>query len=538
MTITGCRPSPVLEQIVYQQDEEIDKENDSIDDTEQNDNQDDNLPPDTQVAEAETQTEQTQQDAVSGDGQSNTNNTYAPTYQDGANSNGQSGTSANTDTTNSQGDNNSEQQDGGQEPSGSGEQPSEGGNGQEEGGEPSGTDPTPADNPDVVRQIVDARGVTVDIPKDVDSVTAVGEAATVVAMLGGNGRLMGSSVSFVDNNMANVAFDLSSVAAWWDADGSGNISGGNFQALLEAKPQVCFEISGQTSFSSDQIAALDENGIAYVVLPSFSSLQNIKDAVYIVGQVLGDRTVTGGTNAPAIANDYINWTDTIISRAPGRGYTSTIFVSAWDDSAYWEIKNSVNGIWQTGYGMAIAGRPSGSALTDCMNTANVADLTIGGYYINPLRNNYWLHYVSGGSGMFSYGYNMTYNTSAGCGLGNAAFPAVIVSDSYIADKIRNDFHWGVYDWINDEVGNMAIGFSDGSGHIIGTTIEGNYGIYINPSGGMGSWIGGSVESPLEAAWLSCKFNGGYSMDELREIVTDFYSRFYHLNVNAGDILGE
>lgn len=569
LMFTGCRTSPVLEQILYQQNQEPDKDNDvnAIDNNEEHDQEDEQLSAKKEVDDADSKRDQTREDAVSGDDKDKSDKSYDSNYDDNAPNMGKDnqsssdnaesdgsgtgeeskpetvetsghGTGAEDSEAADRGEENGEPESTDQDDSG--EDDETGGNGNLDDGNSSGNEYEPGDE-EQYKQIVDARGESVDVPEDVEKVTAVGEIATIVEMLGGSNRLLASSGSFTGNSMVQSAFSsqgVSGVQTWWDGDGSGTISSGNFDALLAAEPDVCFEISGQDTFSSSQIDALEDAGIAYVVLPALKSLDNITSAVQIVGEVLGDRSADGGTNAPSIAGDYADWSDSVVGKVQGKGSEkNTLFISEWDSSVLWEIKNETSGVWQSGYGGVIGMKKSGtSPLNDCMSIANLKNGSADNVYINPLRNNYWLHYYSGGKGVFNYGENRT-RTSSGVGLGNEAFPAIIVADSSIVSNIQDDIHWQVYGRVTDGAGNTAYGFTDGNGNIIGTTIEGEYGIYVNPKG-VGSWTDGSVESPLEAAWLSCKFQNGISMDELRGMVSDFYSTFYHTSADTGSILGE
>lgn len=550
-TLLGCRESPVLEAIVYQQNQETDPNQKSLDSNPEHPEQDQQLPPQEQTEDARTQNDPQQNMGRSGQTTSADTESWQSTYQEQANANGQTSISSGNTTNQGETGRPADSADGMQQPSdaaGSNESQSGGsdasgmdgsqgttgdisGNGSGEGEQP-GTDETH-------KQIVDARGTVIDLPEQVDTVTAVGEAATMVEMLGGPGRLLGSSEQFLKNQLAGNAFpDLSSVQTWWQNDGSGAISDAAFSALLEAAPQVCFEISGQGTFTEKQVAALSEHGITYVVLPAMNSIENIKTAVSLVGEVLGDKSSDNGTNAVKIAQEYTKWADEMLSKINGSGQKkSTLYVTAWDENAYWEIKNSEQGVWKSGYGAAVAEKNNATAMNDCLTQANLSNAGSDRVYVNPLKNNYWLHYIQGGNGIFRYGMNLTVSQGDIC-LGNDAFPAVIVSSADIKTHMQADLHWNVYSWVSDAAGNMGRGLSDGQGHIIPSTIEKSYEIYVNPSG-LGSWSGGSVETPLEVAWLSCKFQGGCSLEEVRSMVSDFYSHFYHMDqVNTQLILGE
>ncbi|MCD7865334.1 MAG: ABC transporter substrate-binding protein [Clostridiales bacterium] len=565
---TGCRKSPVLVQTVYEQDHDVDEdtETDSIDNDEGNENQDEDLAPKDEIDDSDSKRDQTREDALNGDGNDQADQTYSSTYNDYADDRGTASQATDTSSENASessgsGDSNSSgsgegdssggeasdqssSQNGSDSETGSGEDNEEnnGGDGSLDDDSQSGTETEPTAEKEK-KQIVDARGEYVEVPVDVDTVTAVGEAAVIVEMLGGSGRLLGSSGSFTGSGLVQSVFSsqgVSDVQTWWDDDGSETITSADFEALVAAKPDVCFEISGDSTFSSEQIEALEEAGISYVVIHSFTSISNIEAAVTLIAEVLGDQSSDGGTNAPQIAEQYSSWADRVVNAVSGKGSAkTTLYVSAWDDTAYWEIKNNISGVWGAGYGVAIAWKGAKTApLNECMGYANLTNRGLDNYYIVPLENNYWLNYVTGGNGTFSYGTILT-KTLAGTGLGDASFPAVVVSDSSVKTAIESDFHWDVYGRNVDAAGNTALGFSDGSGQTIGSSIVGDYGIYVNPTG-VASWTAG-IEAPLEAAWLSYKFQngeGGISLDELRSMVSEFYSTFYNISVDTSSILGE
>lgn len=552
----GCRKSPVLVQTIYEQDHEVDEDTqtESIDNDEENEDQDEDLAPQEEIDDSDSKRDQTREDALSGDGTDVADQTYDSTYNENADTTGTAeyGTAAGSSETEDQDDSGSGE--GSSEDTGSGEdnETETGGNGSLEDDAESGTDVEPSQEKEK-KQIVDARGEYVEVPVDVDTVTAVGEAAVIVEMLGGSGRLMASSGSFTGSSLAQSAFSsqgFSDVKTWWDGDGSSTITSANFEALIAAKPDVCFEISGQGTFSTEQIEALEEAGISYVVIHAFTSVSNIEAAVTLVAEVLGDKSSEGGTNASQIAEQYCSWAESTVSSVQGRGSAkTTLFISTWDENAYWEIKNSTSGVWAgsdigsgSGYGVAIAWKGAKvDPLNECMGYANLTNRALDNYYVVPFVNGYWLHYVTGGTGKFVYGTVLTV-TTAGVALGESDYPAIVVADSSIKSSIESDFHWGVYGTNTDATGNtQAHSFSDGSAsrNPITSSIVGEYDIYVNPTG-VASWTEG-IEAPLEAAWLSYKFQGdegGVSLSELRSMVSEFYSTFYHISVDTSSILGE
>ncbi len=526
LSLAGCRTSPVLEQIVYEQNHTQDEDNESEDNEPDNTEQDEQLASMEQVDEAESKRDQEQNRPVSGNNTTNQNPAYTSQYRENAQTNGTDQTAPDQQTN----------------PSGT----TDGGGNDQNGadhdqGNTGGGDNgyTPSDDKNT-KQIVDARGVTVSVPETVNGVTAPGEIGIMVGMLGGSERLVGSSQSLTGNSMAQSAFGtgLSNVQTWWSGDGTGTISASDFQALLSAKPDVCFEISGSNTFSQDQVTQLENAGIAYVVLPKPDSFDHIKEAVTLVGTVLGDRSGDGGKNAPAIAQQYASWVDKVTGIVGnGSAGKSTIYISSWDDTAAWEISSSQYGVYQSGTGAAVAAVSAGNmSLSASMQLAGVSNNGLDATYANPLQDGAWLQRISGTQGSQNRNYNLLSDLYTGVCLGEENFPAVVVANTAIRDHLRSDIHWQVYGKIQNGPYSTDYGFMAGS-EFVKSVIHADYDIYVNPTG-LGSWTNGYVESPLEAAWLSGKFQGGCSMDEVRSLVSEFYSTFYQMDVNTGTILGE
>ena len=87
------------------------------------------------------------------------------------------------------------------------------------------------------KQIVDASGRTVDIPENVESVTATGTAAQIVELIGGENRLVASDSSLLSAALAIQAFpDLSNIPAWWPDNPNQPISSENFENTHRGAP--------------------------------------------------------------------------------------------------------------------------------------------------------------------------------------------------------------------------------------------------------------------------------------------------------------
>lgn len=331
---------------------------------------------------------------------------------------------------------------------------------------------------------------------------------------------------------------MSNVQTWWDGDGSGAISAADFQTLLAKKPDVCFEISGENTFSQDQVAQLNAAGIAYVVLPKLDTYDHIKEAVTLVGTVMGDRSSDGGTNAPAIAQQYAAWVDKVKKMVPvASSKKTTVFIAGWDATAQWKIYNSSNGVYQSGNGAAVAAVSAGNvSLGASMDLAGVNNNGLDATYANPLQDGAWLQSITGEAASQNRNYNLLSDLYTEVCLGEADFPAIVVANETIRDQIAGDIHWQTYGKIQNGPYSTDYGFM-ANGEFVKSVIHGSYDILVNPSG-IGNWTDGSVESPMEALWMSCKFQDGCSMDQLRDVIREFYTTFYHMDVNTGDILGE
>jgi ABC-type Fe3+-hydroxamate transport system substrate-binding protein len=165
------------------------------------------------------------------------------------------------------------------------------------------------------RQIVDAYGASVVLPEKAERLAAAGEAAVMIQMLGGGGRLAAADRDFLSGTLTQAVFadeGISQTVSLWSDDGSTPMTDASFQSLLALRPQVCLEISGRRSFSDDQIAQMRRMEIAYVVLPPLNTSANLKLAVSVTGEILGDMSGAGGTDAPSLAQDYIAYYDSAV----------------------------------------------------------------------------------------------------------------------------------------------------------------------------------------------------------------------------------
>lgn len=547
--LISCRPSPTLEQIIYtQQAQEVDLEDETkvIDNQPETSEQAEELSPKEEVDESKTRRGQERDAPVLGEQESEKTTSDVEYDED------------------SSLDIKTEQKK--DEVAVSGEDRAGDSMAKDENAVRLSDDPN-------AKHIVDAYGRIIKIPQSVDRVSACGEAAMLVQMLGGNKRLVATSQSFTDNVIVSEIFgskNIAGVQVLWEGDGVNGIPTGKFQALLAAQPEVCFEFSGKETFSPEQIDILHERGIAYVVLPNLNTADNINLSVQIVGDVLGDKSKEGSLNAPAIAQEYTNFCRSVvndISRRVSRFahnqidynndkykngvkflsgiYDSgkySLFISEWDDFAHYKMYNE-NRITMEGRGVALARSGySTSPMSYYMSLAGVVntsaiyqDFNIEcRWFVSPLAPTTRLLTYSGGAGT-AQATNELLTKVGGIQLGSADFPSIIVADYEIKEKILTNQMWKNYGKITSKSGIISDhGFLDEDGNIIKTTIVGDYQIYINP-GGAASWTDGSAESILEPIWIAWKFHNAYTEDEVRETVRTFYKKFYRYELSEQQI---
>ena len=435
----------------------------------------------------------------------------------------------------------------------------------ESGGSGTGTDGSgengynivPGANSGPKRQIVDARGVYVEIPENVSSTAAAGDTAALIAMVGGEGTLRASSESFAWNAYQNSEIG-GAIAPLWQGDGSYMMTDDNFSALISLAPEVVVESSGSSSFTDEQLNQLDKAGIAYVVLPSMDSVDGMKQAVSLAGQLIGDHTSEGGLNSNDLAAQYLDYADSLLTTVESKvssagtsaGFSNingsddgryngkySLFIKGWDPDARWAI--TFKGTeFKSGMGTAYTGNAlerNSVFMSQIMsvagleNTMEVKNDELASYieYLSPVRTTREKLAATGG-----YATRMNNNRLFEIGdycLGDEEFPAVIVTSSEAAAAMRNDELWQVYDVVYTGDGNLTVrGFQLSDGSIVGSSIRSSYDIHVMPRG-LGTWYN-SPEGVLSACWMARQFYDAYSEEELMNEVKYFYSTFYRIGL--------
>lgn len=131
-----------------------------------------------------------------------------------------------------------------------------------------------------------------DLPTDLTSVCAVGEAATITLSIGGAGTLAGSSEAYLSNTTVTKAFanqGIKDAAVCWEDDGM-DAGEAKTKKIINANPDAVLVLSGAETLTPDQEKALGDAGIRVIVIPSMASDDNITTAVTAVGRLFKEAT--------------------------------------------------------------------------------------------------------------------------------------------------------------------------------------------------------------------------------------------------------
>ena len=155
-----------------------------------------------------------------------------------------------------------------------------------------------------------------EIPEEIKHVTAVGQAAVIVSMLGGtedDTPLVGADAALLDNEEVQkvlAARGISKVQKVWDNDGTAEGDLTDVQDIIALDPELCFVTEGDDTLTEEQEEALVAADILVYVLPSMASASKITYAVQLVGEILEKG---GNEQAGQRAKDYIEFHDALVS---------------------------------------------------------------------------------------------------------------------------------------------------------------------------------------------------------------------------------
>lgn len=159
------------------------------------------------------------------------------------------------------------------------------------------------------------------------------------------------------------------------------------------------------------------------------------------------------------------------------------------------------------------------------------------------------------------GINSSNRTGLGSGLGSESFPKLIatsksIKKSLIENSSLSNGMYTPYGWVSAagssrnieafgvNLGNTVLfstigvdGTSSGEDteNLLGTSIP-ESAIAVNPSGLFCDWTAGSVESFLEAAWVSDEVNDAAEGVDWQQEAKDFYKTFYDYDLNPSSLV--
>lgn len=559
LTVVGCKPSPALRDFVY--DNRVDRVHPS--ETKELENHQDNTDPDEQIPperfdQTGTERDRERRDPLPADEEhprTTEGTAPAPEYAQNMRDSLQ-GIQVQENTASSQS--------GAQASEGSSNNHVMGNNNGSASGSGTGTaENSLPDGNDSEREIVDDNGEESEVPEQASSLTAVGNAALIVEMLGGGDRMIFSSES-LKVGMASRMFDTSATQALWQGNGQAPLSAQDFQLLLDSAPAACLEVSGQTTFSEEQVQEMRSAGIEYAVLPAITSLSSACQAVDQTAKLIGTRKaeekseefqkfcsdiesfVSGRTSA--YSPDGINYEDgsSNYSLSESNGVLA-LYISAWDASAHYLLHNESvalegNGaaLVRTGYYhhpvtafLSQAGVANASALSE--NNYSLTPNSVKIRYVNPVVNSLYNLDITGGVSEANFTKEYVYTATSLGNLGEDRYHDVIVPEESVRQAILSDGLWKVYPYRTSSGGHSAgYGFPDKNGSLVETTIHGNYEISVMPQGA-GDWNNGSAESVMIPVWTLWKIRGLADRTEMVGYLQEFYQKFYQYTLSDTEI---
>lgn len=444
--------------------------------------------------------------------------------------------------------------------------------------------------------VYDPDNALADPPK-ADHVAAIGQAAVLVQSIGGKGALTAmdkqtystkqskGAASFSEVFSDELASGFSSKCLLWSGDGTSSDSLSSVSALVEAcgKGGVIIYDQNQVNpngnwFSKKQREALVEAKITFVPV-SFTSVRGMKDAAIVVGKVLSKSSAASAYNKAidevmnaasaavadssgkvscAIATDFVTgltYTGGVLKTSSGLLFTridDEELLSTWTSNAGIDLR--------------------GSGTTGSVD--NDYDALWGMVHDAPYNKKYFSK--SAYSDAKELQLRSEYATSSsiawtGYGLGSSRFPYLIVSASgnLTAAQVKDRMVSSIESYATNgsitaysalpgnaaDVGSAGIRttigsdglrsgvnlFVDDAGNATGAAERS---VRANPSGLLGSWTEGSVESVLETAWIARIFSGdvdnggGYepvcslSTADFKQAVLDFYQTAYRYDASG------
>ncbi len=434
------------------------------------------------------------------------------------------------------------------------------------GGEDTSQTPTGGKGGTITR--VDPESSPTEVPRNVGTVAAQGQEATIVQMLCGSGALVAANESWASTMLSKGAFvneGLENIVSAWSDDGVPNIS-----ALVSAAPNCIIEESDSRALTQSELDAMAEQGLTCsVVTVSKLGEQTTQDSAIMSNvQVIGEMMQDANTqySSSQMAAQYKNLHDEAINNCisanggyaykivngtsskviyQGKGGDSTNFssnrvstavIDSWStsvpsqtaserffsNSSMSYLSSTEDTLTLNGLALSQVGNDAGDYLLSdyylqCAGVVNEAyesdnpkstkpyAIAAGGY--SNLGVDSWVSQRSVPSALwFCETSNFGDSANWTC-VGDESYPAVVVSSQQIADNIIAS-------------AQSANGFYN---------VNQSYGVYVVPTGLTGSWLAGTPESYLLVPWAYCAFHssaGAIDLSTCTSYVDSFYQTFY------------
>lgn len=437
-------------------------------------------------------------------------------------------------------------------------------------------------------KVYNATGTYLELPEGVDAIAAVGQYATIVQMLAGEGGLAACDSEWKSAVSKKGLFPdegVNDLPTVW----SGSAEDGytlDLEALLKVRPSVVLADGLQVKLTNKQMDTLNQAGIDVVTVPELGSTDTSDDsilqAVQLVGQLLKDSSlVTYDTQAAAEA--YVSMHDSVIEtclKANG-GYTvkmigGTTYSYIYQDPSGKGKGTSTSNLsgtmfstafidsWTTSLKTTSKANRSYSSATPLYLDGETMDSSTGaGLSVRVSSNSFALmdyYFQVAGVVNNSYDGARPRNASSGKSLPYLVVPgayASLISGNETAKlTMRNapsalwyspTSYTGSSPWVT--VGDADFPYllvrsedyakkvTASAGKVNGLYNVGqSYQVVVVPQGICGSWADGTVESFLLAPWTFCMFQEEGDLAECTSMVNSFYETFYRCAEGTGSSL--
>lgn len=320
-----------------------------------------------------------------------------------------------------------------------------------------------------------------EIPEGVTHVTAVGQAAVIVSMLGGtedDTPLVGADEDFTEDAQVQkvlAAKGVSQVQTFWENDGDAEGDLIDIDAIINSETELCFVLEDDDTFTEAQEDKLVAANIIVYVLPELTTATKITYAVELVGQILEEG---GNEQAGELYEEYVDYHDELVSTfkdkngglAGGFNYNTgktvsssadeivSLFISDWDYTADYDDANGSYLSSSQGVGISAVGYKT-SPLSYYMSVGGVVNNAAANSFRTVKSGNAcvwqfsqtqapcaWKRWNSIDRTKATYAipasdgmtWSLLWSDSLGEGLGTDSFPAVIVADQKMKTAMQAD----------------------------------------------------------------------------------------------------